>query len=66
MERRKAVYTRSKRKMDTDTMTDDPGTVENPGMEALPNEQNVLDCGRTTVLYDRYVCASLALHLTLR
>ena len=53
--------------MDTNSMTDDPGTAASPGMEALPNEQNVLDCGRTTVLKDRYICASLArLHLTLR
>ena len=36
--------------MVTNSMTDDPGTAASPGMEALPKEQNVLNCGRMTVL----------------
>ena len=49
MERRKAVYERSEGKMDTNSMTDDPGTAASLDMEVLLNEQNVLNCGRTTV-----------------
>ena len=48
-------------------LTDDqPGTAAKLGVEVLPNEQNVLNRGRTTLSKDGYACASLALlHLML-